>query len=150
MRLSSLLLTISLSLLAPTTGFVAVPTPSSSAMLATRPAVRSLPEMVIAKRPMTIARGIVGFPVLAVRSAGGIASAVFRRCTEEACNIGRPRPIAFIMSFVPQRRPLAQLRHHECSEGIYKVARVDGERKMILFPLKPKDECSVEDAMAFM
>ena len=56
-----LLLTISLSLLAPTTGFVAVPTPSSSAILATRPAVRSLPEMVIAKRPMTIARALSGF-----------------------------------------------------------------------------------------
>jgi hypothetical protein len=40
-------------------------------------------------------------------------------------------------------RPLLKLAKNECSIGVFKVARIDGNRQWLLLPIKAKDECSV-------
>ena len=88
---------------------------------------------------------VLGLPFAAVRG-------LWQRCTPDACSVGRPRPLEFLKSFIPQRRPLARLVRNECSEGIYKVERQPGSGRQIkMFPFpRAKEECTIEDAMDFM
>ena len=92
----------------------------------------------------SLARRVVSLPFKPVR-------ALWRRCTDDSCDVGRPRPIAFIKSLIPKQRPLYAAVKNECSEGIYKVERrdVDGakQRVMVLYPMKVPQQCTVEDAM---
>ena len=85
-------------------------------------------------------RRIVSLPGAAVRS-------IWQRCTPDSCAVGVPRPIEWVRSLVPQRRPLSRLGHNECSSGVYKVERRESERLIRLYPVKrAADECTI-DAM---
>ena len=94
----------------------------------------------------SIIRRVVSLPVTVPR-------AIWRRCTEEVCEVGRPRPLQFLKSLIPKRRPLVTVGRNECSVGIYKVERrdVDGakQRVMVLYPLpRQQQQCaSMEDAI---
>ena len=102
-------------------------------------------EAAAAREPGRVSR-VLSLPVAAVRG-------IWRRCTPDECNVGMPRPLAMIKSFIPQRRPLTRLGNNECSAGIYKVERQPKaeQRSLKLFPLPVKEECAVgEDAFAYM
>ena len=77
-------------------------------------------------------------------------AAVWRRCDDFACRVGPPRPIAFIKSLIPKKRPLVQVIANDCTDGIYKVIRQGGERVLVLQPKPAPALCSVEDAVEFM
>ena len=99
---------------------------------------------IVGTQQQSLARRVVSLPFKPVR-------ALWRRCTDDSCDVGRPRPIAFLKSLIPKQRPLHAAINRECSEGIYKVERrdVDGkkQRVMVLYPLKVQQQCTVEDAM---
>ena len=78
-----------------------------------------------------------------LRKIVNLPVAIWRRCTPDECTVGRPRPLEFIKSFIPRRRPLARLRIGECSEGVYKVERTAGKRVLKLFPTKPEESCEL-------
>ena len=98
---------------------------------------RAAVAMTTAQRPRVLS--IIRAPFAAVAS-------VYRRCDDFACRVGPPRPIAFLKSFIPQKRPLVQCVNNECSLGVYKVQRVGSERCLVLIPTRVKP-CSVEDAL---
>lgn len=78
---------------------------------------------------------------------------VWRRCDDMLCRVGPPRPLLFIKSLIPKKRPLSKLGNNECSQGIYKVERATESkgRTMILAPMpRAKEVCSIEDAMDLM
>ena len=76
-----------------------------------------------------------------------LVQGVFQRCDSVICNIGRPRPLAWLRVLVPRRRPLLLLSQRECSVGIFKVERRNGQRCMVLQPVKPRQACSIDDAL---
>jgi hypothetical protein len=77
-----------------------------------------------------------------------VVRTIWSRCTDEVCTIA-PGPVRWLQSGMAlaarpfKRRPLLKLAKNECSIGVFKVARIDGNRKWLLLPLKAKDECSV-------
>ena len=77
-----------------------------------------------------------------------VVRTIWSRCTDEVCTIA-PGPVRWLQSGMAlaarpfKRRPLLKLAKNECSIGVFKVARIDGNRQWLLLPLKAKDECSV-------
>ena len=89
----------------------------------------------------SIWRRAIGLPVTVPR-------AIWRRCTDELCDVGRPRPLQLIRNLIPKKRPLATIAGAESSSGIYKVERREGARVMVLYPFPTQQRAmSTEDAM---
>ena len=129
-----LFLTIA-TLLAPTNGLLVAPLVAPSPLtrcatpLATAVGAPSTPRIrQVLRLPLTAAQG------------------VWNRCTPDECNLGRPRPLAFLKSLIPKRRPLSLIAHNECSVGVYKVERRNGKRVIKMFPLQVQEQCTAEEA----
>jgi hypothetical protein len=134
--------------------FVATPLPRAGAVAACVPPIAAVMSDATATAPPpapaapaasprpSVWRRAISLPIAVPR-------AVWRRCTDELCDVGRPRPFQLLKSLIPKRRPLNTLAGAESSSGIYKVERRDGKRVMKLFPLPTlQREVSTEDALS--
>ena len=93
--------------------------------MARRPAARAAPQnyLLRAQTNDVTSANQVSPLIRAIRLPWVAIIAVWRRCNEEMCTIGRPRLLLWLRALVPRKRPLSRLRNNECSEGIYKVNR---------------------------
>ena len=132
-------------------GFVAVPLPHAAAKATFVPAaVAMLSDATATAPPPTVSSNPAGPSVLrrVISLPVTVPRAIWRRCTVDECDVGRPRPLQFLKNLIPKSRPLNTIARAESSAGIYKVERRAGTRVMVLYPNPAQQRAvSTEDAL---